>query len=86
VSIPFDLVLYKELTVTSGFAATSESWRRAMSLLSRGLIDLAPMISSVWSLRHWDEVIDSLRTGQGMKILFDPRLDDAAGESGANAQ
>jgi L-iditol 2-dehydrogenase len=86
VSIPFDLVLYKELTVTSGFAATSESWRRAMSLLSRGLIDLAPMISSVWSLRHWDEVIDSLRAGQGMKILFDPRLDDAAGESGANAQ
>lgn len=86
VSIPFDLVLYKELTVTSGFAATSESWRRAMSLLSRGLIDLAPMISSVWSLRHWDEVIDSLRTGQGMKILFDPRLDDAAGESGADAQ
>ncbi len=74
VTIPFDLVLYKELTVTSGFAATAESWRRAMRLLEGGLVDLAPLVSAIEPLEHWDDVIARLRAGEGMKIVFDPRL------------
>lgn len=73
ITIPFDVVLYKELTVTSGFAATRESWRRAMRLLEAGLIDLGPLISAVEPLTRWDAVIDDLRAGRGVKVLFDPR-------------
>jgi L-iditol 2-dehydrogenase len=75
VTIPLDLVLYKELTVTSGFAATAESWRRAMRLLDAGLVDLGALVTSVEPLRNWESVIERLRAGQGMKIVFDPRLD-----------
>lgn len=74
VTVPFDLVLYKELTITSGFAATPESWRRAMRLLDNGLVQLEPLITSVEPLQNWDAVIARLRAGEGMKIVFDPRL------------
>jgi L-iditol 2-dehydrogenase len=74
VTIPFDLVLYKELTVTSGFAATAQSWRRAMRLLDDRLVDLSPLVSSIEPLREWDRVIQRLKAGEGMKIVFDPRM------------
>jgi L-iditol 2-dehydrogenase len=75
VTVPLDLLLYKELTMTSGFAATAESWRRAMRLLDQELVDLAPLVTSVEPLRNWDSVIATLRAGEGMKIVLDPRLD-----------
>jgi len=74
ITIPFDLVLYKELTVTSGFAATAQSWRRAMRLLEDRLVDLAPLVSAVEPLTRWDAVIATLQAGEGMKIVFDPRV------------
>jgi L-iditol 2-dehydrogenase len=74
VTVPFDLVLYKELTVTSGFAATARSWQLAMSLMASGLLNLEHVISSVRPLSDWNDVVAELRGGQGMKVLFDPRL------------
>ncbi|UYN83712.1 MAG: alcohol dehydrogenase catalytic domain-containing protein [Microcella sp.] len=74
VSLPFDHVLYKELIVTSGFAATPRSWQLAMSLMTSGLLALEHLISSVRPLSDWDQVVAELRAGQGMKVLFDPRL------------
>jgi L-iditol 2-dehydrogenase len=74
ITVPLDLLLYKELTVTSGFAATAQSWRRAMRLLDDRLVDLAPLISSVEPLSRWGHVIEQLRAGEGMKILFDPQM------------
>lgn len=74
-TIPFDQLLYKELTMTSGFAATAESWRRAMRLLEQGLVDLAPLVTGIEPLGNWESVIGRLRSGEGMKIVLDPRLD-----------
>ena len=74
VAVPFDLLLYKELTITSGFAATARSWQLAMTLMATGLLDLEHVISSVRPLSDWDEVVAELRGGRGMKVLFDPRL------------
>jgi L-iditol 2-dehydrogenase len=74
VTVPMDLVLYKELTVTSGFAATAKSWRRAFRLLEDGVVDLAALISSVQPLSAWDSVFADLRRSDQLKIVFDPRL------------
>lgn len=74
VTIPFDLVLYKELVVSSGFAATPKSWLRALRLLELGSIELKPLISGSEPLERWEAVLQSLRAGETMKVLFDPRL------------
>ena len=74
VTVPMDLVLYKELTVTSGFAATARSWRRALRLLEDGAVDLAALISSVQPLAAWESVFADLLRSDRLKIVFDPRL------------
>lgn len=74
ITVPFDLVLFKELTVTSGFAATARSWSLAMSLMASGLLNLESVISAVRPLSDWNDVVTELRGGLGMKVLFDPRL------------
>jgi L-iditol 2-dehydrogenase len=69
-----DLVLYKELTVTSGFAATALSWRRALRLMTDGVVDLEALISGVEPLAAWPEVFADLLRSDRLKIVFDPRL------------
>lgn len=74
VSVPLDLVLYKELTLTSGYASTPKSWRRALRLMKAGAVKIDPMITSVVSLTDWQDAFVGLRAGRGLKVLIDPRL------------
>jgi L-iditol 2-dehydrogenase len=74
VAAPFDLVLYKELIVTSGYATTPKSWRRALRLMKAGAIKLDPMITNIVSLVDWQDAFAELRSGRGLKVLIDPRL------------
>lgn len=52
--VPFalDTVLYQELTVTSGFASTPQSWRRALALMASGQVDLDPLVTGSSLLQH----------------------------------
>ena len=71
---PLDELCFRELTVTSGFAATPRSWRRAMALIEGRRVDLAALVSEVAPLDDWERVFDDLRTQKAIKIVFDPRL------------
>lgn len=75
VSVPLDHVLYKELTLTSGFATTPRAWRRALRLMEEGSVQLDLMITSIVSLTEWRSAFNTLRLGRGLKVLIDPRLD-----------
>jgi L-iditol 2-dehydrogenase len=72
VTIPFDLVCFHELTVTSGFASTPSSFRLALDLLERRAVDLAPMLSAVVPLERWQEAFAATRSGAGIKFVLDP--------------
>jgi L-iditol 2-dehydrogenase len=74
VRVPLDHVFRKELVVTSGYASTPRSWRRAMSLVEARRIALEPLVSAVVPLADWQTAFADLRCGRGMKIVFDPRL------------
>lgn len=76
ITLPFDLVLYKELTISSGFASTRRSWQRALALLRNSVVDLESLITAVEPLDHWETVFSNLREGVGMKTIFDPSLSD----------
>lgn len=73
VTVPLDQVLYKEVTVTSGNASTPTSWRRAVSLLEQGLIDLDPLVTDVVPLAEWERAFAATRRGEGVKVVLDPR-------------
>jgi L-iditol 2-dehydrogenase len=74
VTLPFDLILTKEIVIRSGFASTPHSWKRAMSLIEKKLVVLEPLVSTVAPLQSWADVFSDLRSGRALKIVIDPRL------------
>ena len=74
VTVPFDAIFRKELVVTSGFASTARSWRRALAFVEARQVELEPLVSEVVPLDAWERVFDDLRAGRAVKYVFDPRL------------
>jgi L-iditol 2-dehydrogenase len=74
VTLPLDLVFQKELVLTSGFASTPASWRRALRLISARQVELEPLVGEVYPLEAWERVFSDLRAGRLVKAVFDPRL------------
>jgi L-iditol 2-dehydrogenase len=72
VTVPFDQILYKELTVTSGNASTPSSWKRAMALLESGQVVLDPLVTEVVPLSDWERVFSMVRAGEGVKYVLAP--------------
>ncbi|MDP3950234.1 alcohol dehydrogenase catalytic domain-containing protein [Microbacterium sp.] len=73
VMLPFDIVLYKELTVTSGFASTPSSWRSAMRLIEAGDVVLTPLITKRVPLDAFFDALDAAARGEGLKTVITPR-------------
>lgn len=74
VTVPIDEICYGELIVTSGFASTPRSWRRALALIASRAVRLEPLVSEVAPLDDWERVFAETRAGKGIKYVFDPRL------------
>jgi L-iditol 2-dehydrogenase len=70
VTVPWDLICFHEITVTSGFASTSESWRRALELMPH--LHLGELITEVVPLSDWERAFAASREGRGMKYVIDP--------------
>ena len=73
VKIPFDDVCFKELIVTSGFASTPASWRRALALIEERSVALEPLVSEVVPLAEWERAFAATRAAKGIKFVLDPR-------------
>jgi L-iditol 2-dehydrogenase len=72
VKLPFDVVCFHELTVTSGFASTPTSWAAALKLLERRAVTLEPLLSEVVPLAEWERAFAATRAGEGIKFVLDP--------------
>jgi L-iditol 2-dehydrogenase len=75
VTLTLDRIFQKELVLTSGFASTPRSWRRALALIEERRVALEPLVSEVVPLSAWERVFADLRAGRGIKVVFDPRLE-----------
>ena len=73
-NLPTDLICYKELTITSGFASTPRSWERAMRLIRSGKLDLEALITEVVPLRNWKSAFDRSFAAHGVKFVLAPNL------------
>jgi len=72
VTIPFDSVLYKELEVSSGFASTPGSWRRALDLVSRRQINLSGLVTHTLPLERWEEAFALVGSADAIKVALSP--------------
>jgi len=71
-TLPMDLVCYRELRITSGFASTPASWARAMRLIHAGVLDLERLVSDILPLSGWKDGFDRAFAADGIKFIFDP--------------
>jgi L-iditol 2-dehydrogenase len=72
IRVDIDLLLLKELELSTGFASTPRSWRRALALVERRAVRLDALVSEVAPLAQWERVFADLRASRGMKIVLDP--------------
>lgn len=70
VTIDYDLVLFKELTLQGTFTHIYPTWERGLKLESQGLIDVNPLLSADRKLDDWEEAFQDLLDQKAMKILF----------------
>jgi len=72
VAVDFDTVLYKELAVSSGFASTPASWRRAIALVGSGAVDLTGMVTHALPLEQWEEAFAIVGSPEAVKVALQP--------------
>ena len=72
VSLPIDLILYKELSVSSGFASTATSWQDAIRLLDKGKVRLGSLVTRQVPLDRWQTAFESVMAGDGIKTVIVP--------------
>jgi L-iditol 2-dehydrogenase len=72
VTIPFDLVCFGELTLTSGNASTPASWDQALQLIGDRQVDLEPLFSAAVPLGEWEQAFAATRGGAGVKYVLVP--------------
>ena len=72
VTVPFDEICYRELTVTGGNASTSIVAARARAPRA-GAVDLGTLVTEVVPLAEWERAFSATRVGRGIKFVLDPR-------------
>jgi L-iditol 2-dehydrogenase len=75
IGVPFGEIVTRELTVRAGFGSSPASWLRAVRLVTDRLVALEPLVSDVLPLREWPRALDAFERRDGLKTVFDPRLD-----------
>ena len=73
VTVPFDEICFRELVVTSGFASTPASWRRALGLIEARAVELEALVTEVVPLEDWERAFRASRNAEGVKYVLDPR-------------
>jgi L-iditol 2-dehydrogenase len=73
VTVPWDEICFRELVVTSGFASTPASWRRALALVEARAVELEPLVTEVVPLEEWERAFRASRNAEGVKYVLDPR-------------
>lgn len=73
IPVPYDAICFKELTVTSGFAANHRSWIRGMKLMASGSLDLESLVTSRSGLDDWYRILVEQKSRDGVKHIFDPK-------------
>jgi L-iditol 2-dehydrogenase len=72
VEIDFEQIAYKELQVSGGIGQRRPAWKRALTLMERGLIPGEKLVSHEFPLEEWDRAMEMAERQEGVKLLLRP--------------
>jgi L-iditol 2-dehydrogenase len=72
IAIPYDLVAFRQIRITGSVGYTADSWRRSLSILAAGDVQLADLITDRLPLDRWKEGFQAFEQGQALKVLLRP--------------
>lgn len=70
ISLPYGMLVYKELQIQGGFCHTHPSWEMAIAAMSLGTVSLEPIITDIATIDDWDKTFDNLMNQNSLKVLF----------------
>lgn len=72
VSIDMDQAAMREIVLKGAFVHTNETWKKAIDLMTTGVIDLNAMVSGKFAIQAWEEAFRRSESGEGIKYLLYP--------------
>lgn len=71
ISFPIDRMSYCELTLRGSFGQKNSAWKRALSLLGRGLVDTLSLVTSL-PMSRWQEGFKMAEKNEAIKVVLEP--------------
>lgn len=69
----FDTVSLYQLSIQGAWSwQGTETWKRAVDLISRGVFDLDSLLTNRYSLENWDVAFKKLRQKKDVKAFIHP--------------
>lgn len=72
VMVPWDLICYKELTVTGTNATVPAVWPEALNLLELGMVVPDHVVSDVLPLVEWQNAFKKVQAQDALKVILSP--------------
>ncbi|NWG04560.1 MAG: zinc-binding dehydrogenase [Syntrophaceae bacterium] len=72
IEIDFEKIAFKEIQVTGFVSQRRPAWKRALSLMGRGVIQGEKLISHRFPLDEWREAFDLFERREGIKLVLIP--------------
>jgi len=66
-------ILVDEIRITAAEGGSPLSWEKAVDLVNRRLVNLAPLVSDIFPLARWTEAFAQVDRREGLKVLLQPQ-------------
>jgi L-iditol 2-dehydrogenase len=71
-TVPWDLVAFRQLRIYGSVGYTKQTWHRAMKILGQKAVDLSDVITHRLGIDEWYQAFDLMWQKQAIKILLSP--------------
>jgi L-iditol 2-dehydrogenase len=72
ITIDFEKIAFKEIEVTGFVSQRRPAWKRALSLMARGIINTEVIISHEFPLENWEEAFRMVEEKRAVKAILIP--------------
>ena len=72
IEIDFEKIAFKEIQVTGFVSQRRPAWKRALSLMGRGVIQSERLVSHQFPLHEWQKAFGMFERKEGVKLILQP--------------